>query len=145
MRFLTILALLIIPVTASAKTPEARLVLSIYKDLNEICRGGSGDRTETLQACNVRNDVSALLRNIGYCWAGAWWRKCRPGQAAPADPKANSEFALSIYKGLNEICRGGSGDRSETIEACKTRNKADTLLRKMGYCWRRAWWQKCRS
>jgi hypothetical protein len=55
---------------------NGELALSIYKDLNEMCRGGSGDRPETQQACDVRNKASALLRNLGYCWRGAWWKKC---------------------------------------------------------------------
>lgn len=50
--------------------------LSIYKSLNEMCRGYSGDLPETQKACDVRNQASSLLRNLGYCWKGAWWKKC---------------------------------------------------------------------
>jgi hypothetical protein len=62
----------------SSKTQSnGKLALSIYKDLNEMCRGYSGDLPETNQACDIRNKASALLKNLGYCWDGAWWKKCR--------------------------------------------------------------------
>lgn len=57
---------------------NGEIALSIYKDLNEMCRGGSGDRSETNQVCEVRQKASALLGNLGYCWGGGWWKKCRP-------------------------------------------------------------------
>lgn len=62
----------------SGKTKSnSELALSIYKDLNEMCHGYSGDLPETNQACDIRNEASALLQNLGYCWSGAWWKKCR--------------------------------------------------------------------
>jgi len=52
------------------------LALELYKTLNEMCRGYSGDRPETMKACDIRNQASSLLRHLGYCWKGAWWKKC---------------------------------------------------------------------
>lgn len=58
---------------------NAQLAISIWNDLNEMCRGGSGDRPETLYACCVRTKVSSVLNNLGYCYRmGDVWRKCRP-------------------------------------------------------------------
>ncbi len=122
----TIAMLLVISVTTAAKTSNRQIMLSIHKDLDVMCRGGHGDRPETQQACDVRNKVGALLRSR-------------------LNRQANSELSLSIYKDLNEMCRGGHGDRPETQQACDVRNKVSTLLRNMGYCWRGAWWKKCRS
>ena len=56
---------------------NALLAVSIWNDLNAMCRGGSGDRPETEYACCVRSKVSSLLNNLGYCYhMGDVWRKC---------------------------------------------------------------------
>jgi hypothetical protein len=128
MKILCFIAVLLITSTVVAAKPSNRqLLLSMHKSLDAMCRGGSGDSPATDDACRVRTTVSDLLRTIGN-----------------RNTPSNSEVALSIYKDLNEMCRGGSGDRSETQQACAVRNKASALLRNMGYCWRGAWWQKCR-
>jgi hypothetical protein len=58
---------------------NVQLALSIWGDLNVMCRGGHGNRPETMQACCIRNKVDALLNNLGYCYhMGDTWRKCRP-------------------------------------------------------------------
>ncbi len=58
---------------------NARLALSIWNDLNTMCRGFSGDRPETQAACCVRSKVDVLLNNLGYCYhMGDTWRKCGP-------------------------------------------------------------------
>jgi hypothetical protein len=59
-------------VTLGAQPSSAELTISIWNDLNAMCRGGSGDRPETEYACCVRN-------NLGYCYhTGDTWRKCGP-------------------------------------------------------------------
>ena len=129
MKILWIIAVLLATSTGVVAKPSNRqLLLSMHKQLNAMCRGGSGDNPSTDDACRVRTTVSDLLRTI------------RNGNT-----ESNGELALSIYKDLNEMCRGGSGDRPETNQACDVRNKASALLRNLGYCWRGAWWKKCRS
>ena len=124
-------ALLILSATTVGKTSNRKLARSIYKDLDVMCRGGYGNRPSTDDACAVRTKVSALQRN----------------QAArtPGNEQANANLAFSIYKDLDAMCRGGPGDRLATQQACVVRNKSSALLRNMGYCWRGAWWKKCRS
>lgn len=129
MKILCVTAVILVTWTlVVAKPANRQLLLSLHKDLDSMCRGGSGDNPSTDDACRVRTTVSDLLRTI------------RAGKT-----ETNSELALSIYKDLNEMCRGGSGDRPETQQACAVRNKASALLRNLGYCWRGAWWKKCRS
>ncbi len=112
----------------AAKPTNRQLLRSMHQSLNEMCRGGSGDNPATHNACDVRTKVSELLRTIGSGYT-----------------ETNGELALSIYKNLNEMCRGGSGDRQETLQACDVRNNSSALLRNLGYCWRGAWWKRCRS
>jgi len=132
MKIICIIAVLLaMSVTTAAKTSNRQLMLSIYKDLDAMCRGGYGNRPATDEACGARTKVSALLRN----------QRAR----ARANAQANADLALSIYKDLDAMCRGGAGDRPETDLACDVRNKVSTLLRNMGYCFGGAWWTKCRS
>jgi hypothetical protein len=113
-----------------AKTSNRQLLLAMHKDLDAMCRGGNGNRPSTDDACRVRTNVTTLLENL----------RLRTGNG-----QSNEELALSIYKDLDAMCRGGYGDRPETQQACNVRNKASAVLRNMGYCWRGAWWKKCRS
>jgi hypothetical protein len=126
-----IAALLAISVTTAGKISNRQLTRSIYKDLDVMCRGGYGNRPSTDEACAVRTKVSTLQRS--------------QAEPAPGNAQANTDLALSIYKDLDAMCRGGVGDRPETQQACNVRTKVSALLRNMGYCWRGAWWKKCRS
>jgi hypothetical protein len=85
-RFAMVLVLLLAPVCWS-RTPPSRVsvsdewLFSIYGDLNEICRGGSGDRWETNRACETRSKVEKMLRSNGYCLlpmkqGGLSWQPC---------------------------------------------------------------------
>lgn len=131
MKIVCIIAVLLATsLPTAAKTSNGQLMLSIYKDLDAMCRGGHGNRPETDEACRVRSKASALLRIQ------------RTGARANAQAKA--DMALSIYKDLDAMCRGGYGDQPETEQACGVRQKVSALLRKMGYCWGGAWWKKCR-
>ncbi len=65
----------------AGETPNERLAISVWYDLNAMCRGGHGDRPETEYACCVRTKVSSLLNNMGYCYRmGDVWKKCRAGE-----------------------------------------------------------------
>ena len=48
-----------------------------YLDLNEQCRGGSGDDPETTKACDQREQVSAELRQLHICFAGDRFKHCK--------------------------------------------------------------------
>jgi hypothetical protein len=58
-------------------------VLSVYRDLNDMCRNRSGDGIHMMQACNTREKVSRILNGMGYCFgvkgqdvADMQWHKC---------------------------------------------------------------------
>ena len=67
--------------TGNAGTPAAddvqvRATISIWNDLNAMCRGGR-DQSETTIACCTREKVSALLNQMGYCYRmGERWVRC---------------------------------------------------------------------
>jgi len=57
---------------------NSRLAISIWYDLNVMCRGGNHD-PEVDQACCLRNKIDTLLNNMGYCYhMGDVWKKCGP-------------------------------------------------------------------
>ncbi len=59
----------------AAKQPRAALEKA-YLELNEQCRGGSGDDPDTLKACDEREKVSAQLRQIHVCFVGDRFQYC---------------------------------------------------------------------
>lgn len=80
---------LIEPMLARARPSLVQDVLSIHADLDNMCRGWSGDDPHTDEACDVRLKVEKLLGKLGYCYgtkrdfgpngqgrAGAVWHKC---------------------------------------------------------------------
>jgi hypothetical protein len=62
-----------------ASETNARIAISIWGDLNSMCRGGGGSQRETEYACCLRNKVDMLLNNLGYCYhMDHTWGKCTP-------------------------------------------------------------------
>ncbi|MGA3301962.1 MAG: hypothetical protein ABSC72_01580 [Methylovirgula sp.] len=58
-------------------------VLSIYRDLNDMCRGYGGEDPRAIRACNIREKVARLLNGMGWCYgnqnqnaADLQWHKC---------------------------------------------------------------------
>ena len=64
---------------ASAGVPDK--MISLYHDLDRMCRGGPGDSDATNDACDARNKASNIMRDLGYCFRGSGadsaWAKCR--------------------------------------------------------------------
>lgn len=63
---------------------QAAAVEAQYWDANERCRGGSGDRPETWQACEERGRYGARLEGLGWCYglpgetrSDRTWHRCR--------------------------------------------------------------------
>jgi hypothetical protein len=80
---LAMLMIAIVPIGARAQQPRALDVLSIYRDLNEMCRNPDNDDLHRAAACNVREKVERLLNGMGYCFGKAdpdqsnrQWHKC---------------------------------------------------------------------
>jgi hypothetical protein len=68
---------------ANAQSMLGKQIISIYADLNEMCRGWAGDDPHTDEACGVRLKVSNLLTSMGYCFgkkdefvSEMVWHKC---------------------------------------------------------------------
>lgn len=81
---ITILAVAALPPSSLAQQPSLRDVLSIYHDLNDMCRGRSdGEDPRAARACNIREKVARLLNSMGYCYgtinqdaADMRWHRC---------------------------------------------------------------------
>jgi hypothetical protein len=69
-------------------------MIQVVDYLNQLCRGGSGDRPETAVACNNRDKLTDVFRKAGWCYGAAGqpsylskWEKCSSQVARqPADP-----------------------------------------------------------
>ena len=71
---------------ALAQDAETTQLLQDEAALNTRCRGGSGDDTETWQACGARDYVGYLLFQRGWCFgkedqggAEMDWHQCTTG------------------------------------------------------------------
>lgn len=73
--------------TTATDDVQVRATISVWHDLNAMCRGGHGDDPQTMIACCAREKVSALLNQMGYCYRmGERWVKCtaRDKRAVPS-------------------------------------------------------------
>ena len=87
-KFLALLLLIGLWNMPSHAETDVTALLSIYTDLNEMCRGPEGakidpDVFKTPNVCSTRTKVSMLLWKSGYCFGKhgqsggeAWWHKC---------------------------------------------------------------------
>lgn len=80
---LPLLFVFAVPIGAFGQQPRVLDVLSIYRDLNDMCRDRSDDDRHKTAACNIREKVSRLLNSMGYCYgktgqdaADMNWHKC---------------------------------------------------------------------
>ncbi len=68
---------------ANAQSISIKQLISIYADLDEMCREWPGVDPHTDEACGVRSKVSGLLKSMGYCFgkkeqfvSEMVWHKC---------------------------------------------------------------------
>lgn len=78
---------------AQAQDAETQALLADEAILNGRCRGGSGDDTDTWQACGARDYVGWLLSERGYCYgkdgqsgAEMEWHPCTEGSLTMPKP-----------------------------------------------------------
>jgi hypothetical protein len=73
-----------LPLSARAQQQiDPRDVLSVYRDLNDLCRAPSASELNKVPACNARAKIARLLNSLGYCYgsqsedaADMRWHKC---------------------------------------------------------------------
>lgn len=70
-------ALLIFTVAPALGKPNKAALEKTYLDLNEQCRGGSGDDPDTIKACDQREAVAAQLKVLHTCFAGDRFKRCK--------------------------------------------------------------------
>lgn len=76
-------------VRADSRPPQnVRDLLKTEAQLNDKCRGGSGDSPATQKACDQRDAIVTKLQKLGWCFgngdpnqieADKVWQKCRKG------------------------------------------------------------------
>jgi hypothetical protein len=72
---------------AYAASGTDKQIISIYNDLDEMCRGWPGDGSHTGSVCVVRDKLGKVLEESGYCYgkdrqseAESQWHKCSPNR-----------------------------------------------------------------
>jgi hypothetical protein len=64
-------------VASASATPPTKLI-QVWESLNVAWRGGSGDESETMKACESSETVSQAVRAQGFCYRmGDYWTPCR--------------------------------------------------------------------
>jgi hypothetical protein len=70
--------------SAESPTPEVQKLMKQEEELNDQCRGGSGDSPKTMAACEKRNKVFDQIMRKGWCWGSDGqtgyersWVKCK--------------------------------------------------------------------
>jgi len=65
---------MLIPITANSATPttysreQIKPIVLAFEDLNDKCKGGSGDAPATWVSCKKRDDLFTKIKNAGWCW-----------------------------------------------------------------------------
>jgi hypothetical protein len=71
-RALVALLILLLPSAALAEDkvqqPSVLDMLSVYRDLNSMCRNPSADDFEKSAACTTREKVARMLNGMGWCY-----------------------------------------------------------------------------
>ncbi|BCH11932.1 hypothetical protein MesoLj131c_61900 [Mesorhizobium sp. 131-3-5] len=70
-------ALLVFTIAPALAKPNKAALEKTYLELNDRCRGGSGDDPDTIKACDQREAVSAQLSHMHICFAGDRFKRCR--------------------------------------------------------------------
>ncbi|HJE71673.1 hypothetical protein [Pseudomonas oryzihabitans] len=113
---------------APMERAQATPLLEQIDDLNEQCRGGSGDDPRTMAACNKRDAFLSRLTKSGWCYgddnqAGyqRYWKTCGEGrrqEVAQLKAKYDVEYSGTFSKAI-------SNNRQKGLEWFK--NKAYEL------------------
>lgn len=69
---------------------DAQTLIARWRDLNGVCRGGSGDSPTTMAACRRRDDVGRRLGRLGWCYGRRGeagyrmdWHRCQANSVRP--------------------------------------------------------------
>ena len=69
------------PTPANNRKLSDRALIDQWGDINDDCRGGSGDDPKTDQACGRRSNTADELKRRGFCYrtvkGGQDWVRCR--------------------------------------------------------------------
>lgn len=115
---LLLFTLAFIPMLASASPRYAGDAIQplIEKSdvLNDQCRGGSGDKKETLDACYDRDKVIAEIKSRGWCYGGEYqiqankeWRPCASTVPPRFDPETHCDRVGSVTGAPSELIKSG--------------------------------------
>jgi hypothetical protein len=76
----------LLPVRAEGQSAAVQELISVYSDLDDMCRGWPGDDPHSDEVCKTREKLRQALIKMGYCYgknnqsrAQFSWHKCGPG------------------------------------------------------------------
>ncbi|MER9273873.1 hypothetical protein [Mesorhizobium sp. M0643] len=77
---------------AGEKPANVKALLKAYGELNDLCRGGSGDEASTNQACEDREAVGERLAAANWCYGKSGqagyqmkWHRCAANSLRPGN------------------------------------------------------------
>ena len=78
MRLAIATTLMLLTVPAWAGPPSLKQMTDLHDRLDNMCRGWSGDDPHTGETCDLREQVSKLIRAMGYCvkYPQYTWHHC---------------------------------------------------------------------
>lgn len=92
MFFMALAVLAFVSPAAAANEKAVALAIEINNDLNDLCRGNSGDEPTTWDFCAARDKTTALLYLMGYCHGTRQqasfeqkWHRCGPDSLKPGE------------------------------------------------------------
>ncbi|WP_110993120.1 hypothetical protein [Pseudomonas sichuanensis] len=115
---LLLITLAIFPLLASASPryvgDAIQPLIEKSDQLNDQCRGGSGDKKETLDACDARDKVISEINSRGWCYGGDYqiqankeWRPCSSTIPPKFDPEIHCDRVGAVTGAPSELIKNG--------------------------------------
>lgn len=87
---------------------KAKSLISQYENLNDVCRGGSGNDNSTWDACHKRDALSKKIADQGWCYEGdtpdayeyqKTWRRCAQENQNKSTSDRDRKSRACLFKG----------------------------------------------
>lgn len=121
----------------AAMSPDAKAVASRWEKLDQKCRGESGDKPSTMDACERRESVAAKMKPFGWCLgknnqttAEQDWHRCAKGSINldGTEYVVKSAAVAPAIGGKGSYIEALKGTWASTGQTCKAAHDTDQSL-----------------
>lgn len=109
--------------------------------LNTECRGGSGDKKTTMDACDARDKAYAEVYQQGWCYGGDYqiqakkeWRPCATTVPPRFDPEAHCTLVSAVSGSPSEFIKNGCLESEQSSYDKVKRSWADVPDDTQNHC-----------